>query len=256
MEVRSQQKKSLYLNVLLPFLCIASEHSWKEKKHSHNGSKITAEEDLKQLTEELSDEENFSHNLDTILIPRTVGSKNLSLVRKHIRGVLRNNGWSVEENSFRNKTPHGMKRFTNVIATLDPLAPRRLVIACHYESKIDPPGVYATDSAVPCSMMLNLATTMRDQLSQRRSDLTLQFIFFDGEEAFEKWSDEDSLYGSRHLAAKWERQNQNDRIDLFVLLDLLGSGDMQIPRQEVSTGRVFNRLVTIENNLKRNNLSS
>ena len=29
---------------------------------------------------------------------------------------------------------------------------------------------------------------------------TLQLIFFDGEEAFAEWSDDDSLYGSRHLA--------------------------------------------------------
>ena len=101
--------KSLYSNIFLPSLCIAKYPSWKLKKHFYNGSKITAVKDLKQLTEELSDEENFSHNLDTILIPRTVGSKNLTLVRKHIKRVLRNNGWSVEDDSFRNKTPHGMK---------------------------------------------------------------------------------------------------------------------------------------------------
>lgn len=35
-------------------------------------------------------------------------------------------------------------------------------------------------------------------------DLTLQLIFFDGEEAFFRWSPTDSLYGSRHLAHKME----------------------------------------------------
>ena len=34
-------------------------------------------------------------------------------------------------------------------------------------------------------------------------DLTLQFIFFDGEEAFVTWTQRDSLYGARHLASKW-----------------------------------------------------
>ena len=28
-------------------------------------------------------------------------------------------------------------------------------------------------------------------------------VFFDGEEAFVKWSETDSLYGARHLAEKW-----------------------------------------------------
>ena len=63
-------------------------------------------------------------------------------------------------------------------------------------------------------------------------ELTLQFLFFDGEEAFQRWSAPDSLYGSRHLAAKWQntpyeyqgiRGTELDRIDVFMLLDLLGS---------------------------------
>ena len=28
-------------------------------------------------------------------------------------------------------------------------------------------------------------------------------VFFDGEEAFVKWTQTDSLYGARHLAEKW-----------------------------------------------------
>lgn len=38
--------------------------------------------------------------------------------------------------------------------------------------------------------------------SASRPDLSLQLIFFDGEEAFVRWSPTDSLYGSRHLAQK------------------------------------------------------
>jgi hypothetical protein len=33
------------------------------------------------------------------------------------------------------KTPYGFKNFTNVIATKDPDAPRRVVLAAHYDSK-------------------------------------------------------------------------------------------------------------------------
>lgn len=48
----------------------------------------------------------------------------------------------------------------------------------------------------------------------QKSELTLQFIFFDGEEAFRQWSATDSLYGSRNLAARMERtlypQNNED----------------------------------------------
>ena len=43
--------------------------------------------------------------------------------------------WDVEEDSFTANTPYGMKRFTNVIATKDPEAPRRVVVAAHFDSK-------------------------------------------------------------------------------------------------------------------------
>lgn len=33
--------------------------------------------------------------------------------------------------------------------------------------------------------------------------VSLQFLFLDGEEAFKEWTDEDSIYGARHLADKW-----------------------------------------------------
>ena len=83
-----------------------------------------------------------------------------------------------------------------------------MIIACHYDTKILDEGVFvgATDSAVPCAMMLNLANILNDELKAQKflnPDLTLQFIFFDGEEAFVKWTDQDSIYGARNLAAKW-----------------------------------------------------
>ena len=32
-------------------------------------------------------------------------------------------------------------------------------------------------------------------------------VFFDGEEAFKEWTSTDSVYGSRHLANKWKKEN-------------------------------------------------
>jgi len=249
--------------LLFLFTSSTSGQSWKDKKRSHQGQPVS---DLSAVADGLSDERNFQRNLNAILIPRTVGSRNHEKVRRHIADTMRGLGWNVEESSFNDQTPFGNKQFTNVIATLNPKAPRRLVVACHYDSKIEPAGVYATDSAVPCAMMLNLASTMNNILkddNRVNNDLTLQLIFFDGEEAFVRWNSRDSIYGSRNLAAKWQNEiftdggvtgNFNDRIDLFVLLDLLGSGDMNLKQEERSTGRWYSRLVSIENSLRRNNL--
>lgn len=92
----------------------------------------------------------------------------------------------------------------------------------------------ATDSAVPCAMMLNLAKTMKNYLNQVRTnrDLSLKLVFFDGEEAFVKWGPNDSIYGAKHLAELYhnslrsvstgETVSDLDKIDLLVLLDLIG----------------------------------
>ncbi len=70
---------------------------------------------------------------------------------------------------------------------------------------------------------------MRAAASKRRG---VQIIFIDGEEAFEVWTETDSLYGARALAETWEATAHEpssvfsgplQAISLFVLLDLLGS---------------------------------
>lgn len=38
--------------------------------------------------------------------------------------------------------------------------------------------------------------------SSQKLPVSLQLVFFDGEESFEEWTATDSLYGSRHLAER------------------------------------------------------
>lgn len=79
-------------------------------------------------------------------------------------------GWEVTEDAFYAHTPYGQLPFTNIIATLNPEAKRQLVLACHFDSKYYPAQwdgrefLGATDSAVPCSMILELARAQDDEL--------------------------------------------------------------------------------------------
>ena len=75
-------------------------------------------------------------------------------------------------------TPLGPKNFTNIIGTLNPRADRVLALAAHYDSKILPVvnGKFftaATDSAVPCAMLLDFA---RD-LSEKAKEITAVCFF-------------------------------------------------------------------------------
>lgn len=79
-------------------------------------------------------------------------------------------------------------------------------------------------------------------------------IFFDGEEAFKEWSATDSIYGARHLAQKWSgltydykgvSGNHLDRIDVFVLLDLLGAKNPTIYSMNRSTEVSFRTILLL-----------
>lgn len=88
-------------------------------------------------------------------------------------------GWHVETDQFVDKTPiFGELKFENIIAKLNPDASRFLVLACHYDSKYfeDIEFVAATDSAVPCAMMINLATVMQKYLNSIK-DVMINIFF-------------------------------------------------------------------------------
>ncbi|KAJ1568060.1 hypothetical protein HK405_003774 [Cladochytrium tenue] len=151
--------------------------------------------------------------LEPFLLPRVSGTPANVRVRDHLVQTLSALGWNVETDVFRDKTPVGELEFANVIATWNPHAPRRLVLAAHFDSKLLDGGrvefIGATDSAAPCAMLVDLATTLAPMLSRTpgaTTEVSPELIFFDGEEAFGDWTDDNSLYGSRHLAKRWAEE--------------------------------------------------
>jgi hypothetical protein len=99
------------------------------------------------------------------------------LTFQYIVSQMQGLGWEVELDSFvEPNTIVGQVPFSNIIATLDPAAPRRLVLACHYDSKASPAGFLgATDSAVPCAQMINLAHTMQMDLNDAKAAVSSKF---------------------------------------------------------------------------------
>ncbi len=167
----------------------------------------------------------------------------------------------MEQDEFNDATPFGEKSFTNIIGTLNPKACNQVVLSCHYDSKYfaDFEFLAASDSAVPCAMILELIRILGPKLKAlQNNDLSLQVIFFDGEEAFEDWSRTDSLYGSRHLAAKLQSEkptgsancpanigNRLQQIDLFILLDLIGEVSPQFCNHFPASNADFESLTRI-----------
>ncbi|ELU16214.1 hypothetical protein CAPTEDRAFT_142899 [Capitella teleta] len=202
----------------------------------------------------------FSSFLNPFLIERSVGSLGHSKVRDHIISKFTALGWKVEIDEFTDDTPHGRKTFTNIIARLNPSAKKFLTLSCHYDSKVftDFKFIAATDSAVPCAMLVDIATTLDNSLKAKNGGMydgeSLQMVFFDGEEAFENWTPSDSIYGARHLAEKWSDNGRLDQMTSLILLDLIGGHPMKFFNYFEETSDLHERLRKIEVRLKSANL--
>ncbi|XP_054166969.1 glutaminyl-peptide cyclotransferase-like [Oppia nitens] len=248
--------------------------NWSTKEWTTSGRLLVDDEVIRLSRRSAEDHQWFNQTLDRILVPRVSDTESIRVVGKHIADTMRSLDWTVELDTFTDQTPHGPKRFTNILATLDPKACRRLVLSCHYDSKLSASGrfVGAIDSAVPCAMMLDIAKSLDRYLKAHRhssvSHTTIQMIFFDGEEAFVEWTDKDSLYGSRHLAntmnskkfltTREESQkcghltdmdSEIDRIEVMVLLDLLGAKNPTFYSHFSDTQSLYSRIIKIERKL-------
>lgn len=246
--------------------------------------------------------------LEPILKVRTPGSEGAEQVRQHFKRFFSSlhSDWQLEFDQFHADTPiKANVNFTNVIATRDPPGSdpnniERLVLAAHYDSKIEPQGfIGAIDSAVPCALIMHAVKTIDDLLTEkwtsdrkketrdnlsfksyndnknakrqqmenhersginRQREIGLQVIFFDGEEAFQTWTDTDSIYGARHLASKMlhtprklglSKESQLASIETFVLLDLIGAGKTTISSFFANTHWIFKNLLKIESQLRQ-----
>lgn len=223
--------------------------------------------------------------LRSIAVPRVSGTIQNVKVRNYIKSEFNTKYWNIETDEHVINTPlNPQTSFTNLIITLKPVVPvlskKRLIIAAHFDSKYlefsenheipdrDPSSskfVGATDSAWSCSLLVAMGKAI--ELEMKTLKITslyhnVQFIFFDGEEAVKHWSQDDSLYGSRALADKWSKlpldsPDSLENIELFLLLDLLGSEDAKKIYSFHPEGsfldNLFKRLIQIELTHNNNN---
>lgn len=183
--------------------------------------------------------------------PRSIIDPGHLKTQQYIQNTLRQyNGWTITLDRFNAVTPLGSKQFTNIIADFDtsPSNMHRIVFAAHYESKLFREFEFlgATDSALSCALLLELAKNVSQQQNWNGAKYNIQLIFFDGEEAIEFWSPSDSLYGSRHLALKWHLENNLSSIKLFVLLDLLGALNPDVYNFDTNHQDGYDRLLRVQ----------
>jgi Zn-dependent M28 family amino/carboxypeptidase len=162
--------------------------------------------------------------------PRPVGSSGHRKLEDYLRARLK--GDNVEVDEFTAATPAGAFPLRNYIARYPGSKDGVVVIATHYDTLYARKDfVGANDGASGSGLLLELA----NQLRGRREGPSVWLVWLDGEEAFERWSATDSVYGSRHLAEKWQKDGTAKQLRAFLLLDMIGDADLNIDRDSNST---------------------
>jgi Zn-dependent M28 family amino/carboxypeptidase len=146
----------------------------------------------------------------------------------------------LEEDTFTANTPIGPVPMRNFIVRFPGKKEGVIVLTTHYETNYPLRNigfVGANDGGSTTGLLIEIANELRGQVQAKHAldGYSVWLVFFDGEEAIERWQGTDNTYGSRHLAAKWGQDGTLKRIKALLLADMLGDKDLNVQKESQST---------------------
>ena len=154
-----------------------------------------------------------------------------------IRQVLQKDGARIEADDFTAMTPRGAIAVHNIIGkfpgSADPKQPI-FILAGHYDTLFQPGFIGANDGASSTAILLAFA----DALAAQKTKMQIWLVWTDLEEALQSFTNDDGLYGSRHLAQKLAANGTASRVRGFFLLDMIGDKDLSVARETGSSRRL------------------
>jgi hypothetical protein len=164
--------------------------------------------------------------------PRYMGSENHKKLERYILDHLK--GDQVEDDAFTADTVEEKFPVRNIIAKFPGTKDGIIVILGHYDTNYplrDTGYVGANDGGSSTAILLEYANQLRGGgAGKKRDGYSIWLVWTDGEEAVKTWSATDSLYGSRHLAEKWEKDGTLKKIKALMVMDMIGDADLDIIR--------------------------
>lgn len=169
--------------------------------------------------------------------PRPIGGANHKKVEDYILAHLKND--AVEQDSFTADTPEGKFPVRNIVAKFPGTKDGIIVIASHYDTNYpfrNTSYVGANDGGSSSALLLEFANQLR---GKSREGYSVWLVWDDAEEGMKPENEvafiNDSLYGIRHLAQKWQDDGTLKSIKAFLLADMVGDADLNIDRDLNST---------------------
>ena len=164
--------------------------------------------------------------------PHPSGSPAIAKLQDFLQSELKSYGCTVETDNFSADTPVGRLAMKNIVAKIPGEKPGIILLGTHYDTLLTVPNfVGADDGGSSTALMMELARL----LCPKRGKYSVWIAFFDGEEAMKQWSDTDSRYGSRQMAAKLAMSGDLKKVRAFLLADIVGGRKARILRDSTST---------------------
>lgn len=164
--------------------------------------------------------------------PRPAGSDAIAKARNYIVAELQKAGLKAQLEEFEARTPRGLRKMVNIHSVRPGSKPAVIALTGHYDTKIfDFSFVGASDGGSSAAWVLEMARAT----ANLKLENTLEFIFFDGEEAAVEWTDDDSVYGSRHDVDRRYRNGSLRQLKAMILVDMIGDKNLNIRRESQST---------------------
>jgi hypothetical protein len=163
--------------------------------------------------------------------PHPSGSPAIAQVQEYLLSELKSYGCTVETDAFSSDTPIGRLPMKNILVKIPGEKPGVILLGTHYDTLLKENFVGADDAGSSTALMLELARL----LCAQHGKYAVWIAFFDGEEAMKQWSDTDSRYGSRQMAARLSTGGDIKKIRAFLLADIVGGRKAYFPRESSST---------------------
>jgi Zn-dependent M28 family amino/carboxypeptidase len=148
----------------------------------------------------------------------------------------------LEEDAFTANTPIGPVAMRNFIVRYPGKKDGVIVLATHYETNYwlkNINFVGANDGGSTTGLLMAIADQLRAETAggKKLDGYSIWLLFDDGEESIQTaWTDSDSLYGTRHLAAKWGRDGTLGKVKAFILADMIGDKDLDVQKESRDAG--------------------
>jgi glutaminyl-peptide cyclotransferase len=142
---------------------------------------------------------------------------------------------NFETDTFTASTPAGLQTMHNFIVRYPGKKDGIIVLASHYETNYPLRDINfygANDGAATTALLIEIGNVLRTHPPEGYS---VWLVFDDGEEAVKEWSNSDSLYGTRHLAAKWANDGILPKIKALLVADMIADKDLNIDYVDNST---------------------